>query len=140
MRPIARWLVRRELRAHRQLQGHAFVPSILGSLDALGFFLEYRPGEMLSRSLRTKLPATFLTELRAAIEQMHAHGVAHLDLRHRSNILAGSDGHPVLLDFASAICFHPGSFAARWILPQLARLDLRALQKWEHKLRPPGDA
>ena len=102
----------------------------------LGFYLEYRPGKALSRSLRGKLPAAFLPELRAAIEQMHARGIVHLDLRHRGNVLAGSDGHPVLLDLGSAVCFRPGSLAARWIMPHLARVDLLALEKWEQKLGP----
>jgi len=133
--PVARWLTRRELRAYRQLAGHARVPQLLGSLDALAFCLEYRPGELLSRSLRGKLPESFLSELRGALADMHARGVAHLDLRHRSNILADSSGHPVLLDFASAVCFRPGSLPARVLLPLLARIDRLALRKWEARLR-----
>ena len=65
---------------------------------------------------------------------MHERGVAHLDLRHRSNILAGEDGHPVLLDFASAICFRRGGWGARLLLPWLARIDRGALAKWEARL------
>lgn len=134
LRPFAAWITRRELRAYRQLEGHASVPRVLASLGQLAFCLEYRPGERLSRSLRGKLPPGFLDELRRAIAEMHAAGVVHLDLRHRSNLLAGDDGHPVLLDFASAVCFRPGSLAARLVLPLLARLDLRALEKWEARL------
>jgi hypothetical protein len=67
---------------------------------------------------------------------MHARGVAHLDLRHRSNVLADAEGHPVLLDFASAVCVRPGGWAARWVLPWLMRIDARALRKWEVRLSP----
>lgn len=133
-RPIARWLARREQRAYRQLAGHPNVPRLLGSLDSLAFCLEYRPGELLSRSLRGRLPSSFLPELREALALMHARGVAHLDLRHRSNILAGPDGQPILIDFASALCFEPGGLAARTLLPLLAALDRRALRKWEARL------
>lgn len=133
-RALGVWLTRRELRAYRRLEAHPRVPKVLGSLDSLAFCLEYRPGQILTRSLREKLPEHFVPELREAFAQMHASGVVHLDLRHRSNLLAGDDGHPVLLDFASAVCFRPGSLGARWILPLLARLDLRALAKWEAKL------
>lgn len=136
--PLGRWLTRRELRAYRQLQGHPCVPRLLGSVDALAFCLEYRPGDMLTRSLRGRLPATFLPELREALCEMHACGVAHLDLAHRSNVLAGRDGHPVLLDFASAACFRPGGMAARKLLPWLARIDWRAFEKWEARLGQAG--
>jgi RIO-like serine/threonine protein kinase len=134
LHPIGRWLHRRELKAYRQLDGHPCVPRLLGSLDGLAFCVEYRPGEILTRSLRGRLPAAFLPELRRALSEMHERGVAHLDLRHRSNVLAGEDGHPVLLDFASAVCFRPGGVAARLLLPWLARLDERAFRKWQVRL------
>ena len=50
----------------------------------------------------------------------------------------GRDGHPVLIDFASALCFRPGSPLARLILPWLARIDRGALQKWEMRLAAPS--
>jgi hypothetical protein len=136
--PLGRWLTRRELRAYRQLRGHSCVPRLLGSVDALAFCLEYRPGEILTRKLRGRLPATFLGELSDALTEMHARGVAHLDLRHRSNVLAGRDGRPVLLDFASAACFSPGGVAARWLLPWLVRIDRRAFEKWQARLGEPS--
>jgi serine/threonine protein kinase len=73
-------------------------------------------------------------ELRKAVAEMHAHCVVHLDLRHRSNVLAGEDGRPILLDFASAVAFEPGRWPARWLMPQLARFDISALRKWETRL------
>ena len=133
-RHFGRWLLRRELRAYRALAGHPAVPRVVDQLDDLALVLEYRPGILLSRSLRGEVPKGFLAELREAIELMHERGVAHLDLRHRSNILAGEDGHPVLLDFASAICFRRGGWGARLLLPWLARIDRGALAKWEVRL------
>jgi serine/threonine protein kinase len=65
---------------------------------------------------------------------MHARGVAHLDLRHRSNVLLAADGSPVLIDFGSAVCLRPGGLAARLVLPLLARVDRGALRKWRAKL------
>ena len=72
--------------------------------------------------------------LEKAVRSMHERGVAHLDLRHRSNVLVSEDGAPILIDFASAICFKPGGAAARWILPFLASVDLRAVEKWRDRL------
>lgn len=137
--PLVRWilgpfLVWRELRAYRALAGHPDVPRLLGRIDARAFALEYRPGLKMSRRLAGTLPADFLPRLEAAIRQMHARGVAHLDLRHRSNVLADAAGRPVLIDFASALCFRPGGLAARWLLPFFAWFDLRALEKWRARL------
>lgn len=129
-----RWLIRRELRAYRTLGPHPAVPDLIGEVDELALALVHRPGRMLTRALRGSVPKHFLAELREAVEGLHAAGVAHLDLRHRSNVLLGEDGHPVILDFGSALCFQPGGLAARWILPCFAWVDRLAVRKWERKL------
>jgi predicted Ser/Thr protein kinase len=130
------WLLDRELRAYRRLEGLPAVPRTLGRIDRHAFAVEYRPGERVSRKLRGRVPPGFLGELEQAIAAMHARGVAHLDLRHRSNVLAGEDGHPILIDFASAVCLPPGSRVARLLLPVLAWVDRRALDKWRVRLQP----
>jgi serine/threonine protein kinase len=131
MRRLAPWLVGRELRAYEQLQGHPAVPRLLSRIDELAFAVEYRPGQVLGPRLAGWVPLSFIPELREAVREMHARGVVHLDLRHRSNALADPDGRPVLIDFASAVRFRPGGLAARLLLPLIAWIDLRAVQKWE---------
>ena len=135
VRWLAPWLIRREIRAYRQLAEHPAVPRVIAQLDDLAFAVEYRPGQILGPGLASWVPASFIDELRAAVASMHARGVVHLDLRHRSNALASEDGRPVLIDFASAQCFRPGSLAARCLLPLLAVIDRRAVDKWERQLR-----
>lgn len=130
------WLMRRELDAYAQLEGHPAVPRVLGVLDEHAFAVEYRPGERVSRRLRGRVPADFADQLAAAVAEMHARGVAHLDLRHRSNVLADEKGRPVLIDFASAMCFRPGSLGARWLLPLLGWFDGRAVAKWRVRVEP----
>jgi hypothetical protein len=132
---LAPWLVRRELRAYRVLAGHPAVPVLLGRVDRLAFAVEYRPGKIMSASLVEDVSEGFVDELYEAVRLMHERGVAHLDLRHRSNMLAGEDGHPVLVDFASSVCFKRGGWAARRLLPWLAEIDRGAVRKWERRLR-----
>ena len=132
---IGRWMIAREAKAYRALEGHPAVPRFYGCVDALALALEYRPGRRMSRRSYAALPAEFLGELEKAIREMHARGVAHLDLRHRTNVLADSAGHPVLIDFGSAICLRPGGLAARIFLPLLAYFDLRALRKWQLRMQ-----
>ena len=133
---LAPLLLRREARAYRRLEGVPAVPRLLGCVDELALVLEYRPGQLLSRSLRGRLPEAFLPELESAIAEMHRRGVVHLDLRHRSNVLAGEDGHPVLIDFASALRFDASKPWGRAVCTALGRFDRRALEKWRVRLIP----
>ena len=133
---VGRWITAREVRAVRVLDGLPAVPRFLGSIDPLAFAVEYRPGERVSRKLAGRVPPEFLERLETALREMHRRGVAHLDLRHRSNVLVGEDGDPVLIDYGSALIFRPGGLLARWLLPLLARLDLKALEKWRIRLTP----
>jgi serine/threonine protein kinase len=128
------WLLRREARAYRRLEGVEAVPRLLGQLDSAALVFEYRPGVLLSRSLAGKLPPSFLSDLQGAIAEMHRCGVIHLDLRHRSNILAGQDGKPVLLDFASALRFDRTTWWGRAGVVLFAWVDRRALRKWQVRL------
>ena len=131
---LGRWITAREVRAYRALGGHPSVPRFAGRIDALAFAVEYRPGRRMSRRLRPELPADFVDRVEAALREMHRRGVAHLDLRHRSNVLLGEDGRPILIDFGAAISLRPGSLASRWLLPLLVRFDRAALGKWRAKL------
>ncbi|MFK7894267.1 MAG: hypothetical protein AB8G23_00425 [Myxococcota bacterium] len=134
---FGRWLLRREARAYRLLAEVSAVPRMLGRIDSNALMIEYRPGVLLSRSLAGKVPSGFMEDLEEAVSQMHARGVVHLDLRHRSNILAGEEGAPVVIDFASALFFEPNGWLGRWLLPAFARIDLAALEKWRVRLFPP---
>ena len=131
---LGRWLTRHEQNVYRALAGIDLVPRLLGAIDAYAFVMEYRPGRLLSRSLKEELPRDFLSELERGVAEMHDRGIVHLDLSHRSNVLLGEDGRPVLLDFASAVRFGSRSALGRILTRGLARVDRRALRKWRRKL------
>lgn len=133
---LGRWLTRREARAWQALRGHPNVPAFRGSIDELAFAVEYRPGRRMSRKLANEVSADFCDRLEEAVAEMHRRGVVHLDLRHRSNVMVGDDGAPVLVDFGSALCLRPGGFAAWLLLRPLAAIDRRAVLKWRVKLAP----
>lgn len=132
---LGRWSLAREERAYRRLSGVAAVPRWLGRIDADAIAIEYRPGTLLSRSLAGEVPSAFVGELEAGVAAMHERGIVHLDLRHRSNVLAGEDGHPVLIDFASALFFDPSARRGRIARALFAWIDRRALEKWRVRLR-----
>jgi len=131
---IGRWITAREAAAYRWVAGHPAVPRFLGFIDPLAFALEFRPGRRVSRHLLDDAGPRFIEALAEAVRGLHARGLVHLDLGHRSNVLVDERGDPVLIDFASALWFRPGSLGARLLLPPLARFDLRAVAKYRDKL------
>jgi len=143
--PRSRWVraalgpraISREVRALRSLADCRAVPNLLGQLDGLAFVVEHRGGPRLSRRRPWTFSTEFVENLRAAIREMHAHGVVHLDLSHRDNVRADMQGGAVLVDFASAFVFDPAGIAHRWLLPLLARFDERALRKWQRWIERP---
>ncbi|MEN8160247.1 MAG: hypothetical protein ABFS41_09270 [Myxococcota bacterium] len=134
-RLLAPWLSAREERAWRALEGHPAVPTFLGRIDRFAFAVEYRPGSSMFSKRRSPMPEGFLAELESVFAEMHRRGVVHGDLRNRGNVLRDEAGHPVLIDFGSALVFRPGSLAARVLLPLFAALDRNALRKWQAKQR-----
>ncbi len=123
------WSTRREVRAYRLLVGHRAVPRLIAGVDALSFAVAYRPGRPLSRRVRRHLRPEFFDDLADCVTAMHECGVVHLDLRHRSNILVDAEGHPILIDFGSALCLTPRSLGWR----VMAALDRRAVRKWRRR-------
>jgi hypothetical protein len=128
------WFVRHECRVYERLRSHPAVPRLLGRIDGLAFAVEHRGGVRISRRQPWTFSPEFGRQLDAAVRELHALGVVHLDLRHRSNVRAGLDGAPVLIDFASAVSFRPGGLAARVLLPVLGLADRWAVWKWRRRL------
>ncbi len=137
---IGRWITSREVRAYQILAGHPAVPRFVGRIDALAFAVEYRPGRHMSRRLGAELAPGFIARLADAVREMHARGVVHLDLRHRSNVLVDAREQPVLIDFASAVMLRPRGLLGRWLLPRLARWDWEAVEKWRQRVEPASGA
>ena len=75
-------------------------------------------------------------KLRSLVTQIHARGVAHIDLRKRDNILVTEDGRPCIIDFNASFCFDPASLGARFLFPILRRIDDSAVLKWKSRLAP----
>jgi RIO-like serine/threonine protein kinase len=74
--------------------------------------------------------ATIHQRLRALVDQMHARGVYHLDLRNRGNVLVDDSGRPTLLDFASSVMVRPDGVVEKLLRPLLSWWDRRGVTKW----------
>ncbi|MBI4179312.1 hypothetical protein HY522_07825 [bacterium] len=131
-----RWMIRRERRVYRELEGLPGVPRCFG-LTEEGLLLEASPGRALSEFRRGDISVGFLDCLDSLIAGIHARGVAHSDLKKRANILVrekgregerekgnpGEEQSPVIVDFGAA--FLKGEL----LYETFRRVDLAAAAK-----------
>ena len=131
------FFVAREARALRALTGVPGVPQLRCRPDRYCVAMAYIPG----RSVRKTDPAlqgneAFVRDLARIVRDLHARGVVHLDLKHRSNLMVGADELPVVLDFESAVVLDPRWPGSRLIVNALGRLDWLAVHNWTRRLCP----
>ncbi|MCA9269232.1 MAG: hypothetical protein KDA41_12210, partial [Planctomycetales bacterium] len=91
------------------------------------------PGRPLRHDMR--VGRRFIEDLRGVLAEMHARGIAYVDLHKRENIIVGDDGQPYYIDFQLSMRLPnvwPLSLATRF----LQRSDDYHLDKHVMKLRP----
>jgi RIO-like serine/threonine protein kinase len=134
-----RWSTAHEASVYERLRDVRGVPRARRT-GAYELTISRVEGRELREYLRTRnrraLPAGFFRRLRGLLRRLHARGVYHLDLRHRTNILIDEAGRPHIIDFTSSVRLRPGSPLSRWLAPILRRIDLLAVLKHERRLRP----
>lgn len=137
---MIRWIgsfqIARECRAYLALQGLEGIATWLGRIDPHALALEHLDGTLLQRHRKSDRRRELLAELRCVLDAIHERGVIHNDLRGKDNAFVRSDGRLVLLDFAGAFLFRPGSFWHRLAFRRLVRVDEAAYLKWKTILDP----
>jgi serine/threonine protein kinase len=99
-----RFLIWRESRAYRKLEGLEGVPRLYRAMGGLALVLEEIPGTSLADLKEDMiLPVDFFAACQRLVSHVHARGIAHCDLKRAPNIIAGKDGHPYMVDWAAAI-------------------------------------
>jgi serine/threonine protein kinase len=143
MHPFFRVLFgRRVLRHEGNLLEHlaksGVVPRLVERLGHDVIVLERIDAGHLRKKNKLEPPSRIdavLQRLAQAVDTMHRHGVAHLDLRNRRNILVTADDRVVLLDFESGRRIDRGIFG-RMLRPLLIEVDRQAVLEWRHRLAP----
>ncbi len=134
---FGRWLIAREFKMYKKLQGIKGIPNVYNLLDKDAFILEYVEGYDCSNFTKGSLPEEFFTHLRNLIDKIHAYGVVHCDLKKRTNIIVTDGYQPYLIDFAAS--FTKGrrfNFIQNWFYKQFYQDDLNAIAKLKKKLSP----
>ena len=99
-----RFLVWRESRAYRRLNGLKGIPALYRVIDGLALVMEEIPGTNLEGIQEgTKLPGEFFDEMNALVGKFHARGIAHCDLKRAPNTLLGRNGSPHIIDWGASI-------------------------------------
>lgn len=132
---LRRWMLRKEERVYRRLQHVDGIPKCYGLLDGKYLLLEYFKSESY-RGAELRERDRFFDSLRRMIEAMHAAGVAHGDLKTRSNIMVTPEGQPRIVDFGIATTCKPG-FAPfnHWLFNMFVQFDRNAWIKLKYKKR-----
>ena len=126
---VGRFLLGREVRALRRLQGIPGVPGDAFRVDAFSMAARFVPGRALADTPHGPFSTEFLLALEALLRQVHARGLVHLDTRGGGNLLIGPDGAPGIIDFQAAL-------STRW-MPRALRtwledMDLSGIyKKWQ---------
>jgi RIO-like serine/threonine protein kinase len=130
-----RFVASREASAYQRLEGMKGVPQFIARLDAYAFAVELLDAKPLPRrKYRDQLGLRFFTLLENTVREMHSRGVAHGDLR-RHNILIGSDGHPCLIDFETAVSvYHP--IPVRFFFRMVREIDYITILKIRSRYFP----
>lgn len=136
LRWLGNWLRDREMRMYGQLRDVGAVPDVLGMVEPCGFVLAFVDGQPLGKDAR--VPDGFFHELRVLIEQIHARGIAYVDMNKKANVIIGPGGRPNLVDFQISFDLHTlgDNRLTRRILAHLQREDLYHVRKHHARFRP----
>lgn len=135
---IGRFLVWREKKAFKRLEGLSGVPVLFGSTGGIALIIEEIQGTNIETMEVVKtLDEDFFEELIKLIHEFHERGIVHCDLKRAPNIMRGNDGRPYIVDWAASIsrsefCFFP----LNSIYNRFLQDDFNAVTKLKMKYRP----
>jgi len=98
---IGAWAIHREARALKALVDVAGIPRFLAQPGPYSLLISYTASRPIRKIKRGMLPVEYIDALDRIIAAIHAHDIAHCDLRSRGNVLITPEGQPFVVDFAA---------------------------------------
>ena len=132
---LSRWMIRREFRIYRRLDGMRGVPRCYGLLDQCYLLLEHIDGATFrERQQQLREQPEFFASLWDTVDELHRRGVAHTDLKKKDNLMLRDDNQPCLVDFGAAVSRRSGFAPLNHMIYRIARqFDYNACVKLRHK-------
>ena len=122
----------REYSAYRRLQGVEGVPACHGMLAKKYLMMDFVDG-VPYREASWQDRDRWFADLLKIIQAFHLRGVSHGDLKSKSNLIAGRDGKPYVIDFGTTFVrkngFHPIN---NYLFGYSKRLDINAWVKHKY--------
>jgi|GEM_PF-99134 hypothetical protein len=130
-------LVWREALALKRLAGQRGVPPLLHKFDGDAILVGHIEGQSAKQCPRGTIPPEFFERFYRLVDEMHARGVAHCDLRSEGNILVTPSGDPAFVDFVA----HMGrpswwNLPLRWAYARLCEADRVAVARLKRTHAP----
>ena len=137
---VGRFLIWREKKAYKRLEGIKGVPAFFGSLEGMAMITEEIEGTDISpAAIGEKLDEQFFLNLKELIDRFHDRGIVHCDLKRAPNIILGNDGKPYIIDWAASISKSEFRFfPLNLIYERFLQDDLNAITKIRLKYNPEG--
>jgi hypothetical protein len=122
----------------REVDDLEVVPRFTGRYGKHGITHEFIEGHPLEKGERVS--DEFFPRLARGLGEIHARGLAYVDLEKCENVLVGSDGHPYLFDFQISwrwpFAFLRRSWPVTWISKRFQAGDRYHLTKLQLRTRP----
>ena len=122
----------RECKAYKRLQGMRGIPRCYGMVADRYLVLEYVHGKAY-RDAQWQDRDAWFGQLLAIIRAFHNRGVAHGDLKSKSNLIVTRDQQPCVIDFGTTMMYKEGiHLINNAMFEYLKRLDLNAWVKHKY--------
>ncbi|MEE4185540.1 MAG: RIO1 family regulatory kinase/ATPase [Gammaproteobacteria bacterium] len=130
---LNRLMLAREARVYQRIASVSGVPHSPGMLDDEWLLLEFIEGRPL-KAARYDLadPEAFYARLLGVLQDFHAEGVAHGDLKRKQNVLVTADEQPYVIDFGTAV-MRDGNMIDRLLFRLVRRFDYNAWVKVKYE-------
>lgn len=136
-RLIGPLLVWREALALERLAGQRGVPPLLRKFNGSAILVGHIDGQSTKQCARGSIPPEFFERFYRLVDEMHARGVAHCDLRSEGNILVTPSGEPAFVDFVAHMA-RPSrwNLPLRWAYARLCEADRVAVARLKRTHAP----